>query len=186
MKKENQRVVVSKRMLKEGVLRLLEDKQIRNISISELCEEASINRTTFYRHYQTADDVLKDIESDFMNQLHNEPVPVKNTKDIHANVFRICQFFYDNKEMAMLFIKNDIDNHFRMLFQSCADEYIAARKIRYKGKSVNTNTLQLLTAYCTHGVYSMVFTWLTEEIPMSPHDVADLIVGSFNRDFSFS
>lgn len=183
MKKENQRVTISKRMLKEGVLRLLENKHIAAISVSELCEESSINRTTFYRHYQTTSDVLMELEEDFMNELQESPKPLTGTQDIRTNAFRICHFLYDHKDTAKIFISNDTDSHFRMLFQNFADEYIKSKMVSYKGKSVNANTLHLLTTYCAHGVYSMVHKWLIEEIPMTPDEVADLIVGSFNRDF---
>lgn len=40
MQKENQRVIISKRMLKEGLLRLLEKKNIDKINVSELCQES--------------------------------------------------------------------------------------------------------------------------------------------------
>ena len=51
--KENQRMVVTKRMLKEWLLRPLD-----NIHVNELCRESGINRATFYRHYETPQDVL--------------------------------------------------------------------------------------------------------------------------------
>ena len=185
MQKENQRVAISKRLLKEGVLKILKKKHISNISVSELCEEASINRTTFYRHYQTAHDVLMEIELDFMNEFYDIAAPTKSIKDIHAYATRMCNYLYANKEAAKLFIRNNTDSDVQMLFQNFADEFVASRTVYYKGKSVNTNTLRLMTTFFSHGIYSMVCQWLMEEIPMSPNEVADLIIGSFNRDFSF-
>ncbi len=52
-KKINMRVAVTKRMLKEGLLRCLETKDLEEITISELCKEAGINRATFYKHFNT-------------------------------------------------------------------------------------------------------------------------------------
>ena len=46
MEKRNQRVVLTKQMIHTAFLRLLQNKSIRNISISELCDAAGINRTT--------------------------------------------------------------------------------------------------------------------------------------------
>ena len=45
---ENQRVRLSKALLKEALVRLLETKPLDKITIYELCAEAQINRTTFY------------------------------------------------------------------------------------------------------------------------------------------
>ena len=61
MEKENQRITISKRMLKEGLLRCLKHTEIDKLSISDLCRESGINRATFYHHYQLPKDVLSDI-----------------------------------------------------------------------------------------------------------------------------
>ena len=67
--KENQRIAVTKRMLKEGLLRLLRDKELKNIRITELCAESGVNRATFYRHYEMVEDVLYELERDIAWQM---------------------------------------------------------------------------------------------------------------------
>lgn len=185
MTKENQRVAISKRLLKDAVLRLLNKKHIDSISISELCQEAEINRTTFYRHYQTPHDVLMDVELDYMNEFYEVPARAKSLKDMREHAVRMCKFLYDDRELVKLFIKNNTDHDFRLLFQNFSDDFLASRSVYYRGKAVDENTLRLMTTFVAYGTYSMVRQWLIEEIPMAPDEVADLIVGSFNRDFSF-
>ena len=48
---ENQRIRITKRMLREALIRLLGKKPIEKIRVQELCQEAQINRTTFYKYY---------------------------------------------------------------------------------------------------------------------------------------
>lgn len=67
--KENQRVALTKRLLKETLLVLMEEKNIQNITIVELCNMAEINRSTFYNHYGCPADVLLDIENSVVNDL---------------------------------------------------------------------------------------------------------------------
>lgn len=43
----------------ESLLTLLEDKAIEDISISELCDNAGIGRASFYRNYNSKEDILK-------------------------------------------------------------------------------------------------------------------------------
>lgn len=64
MAKLNQRVAISKYLMKEALLKLLKEKSIGKISVSELCKEAEINRTTFYRYYETPRDILQEIALD--------------------------------------------------------------------------------------------------------------------------
>ena len=59
--KDDQRVALTKRLLQEGLFRLLERKDIDSIHVSELCAESGINRATFYRHYSEPRDILKNM-----------------------------------------------------------------------------------------------------------------------------
>lgn len=42
----------------EALLRLLEKKPFAYITIKEICEEAQVNRSTFYLHYENTSDLL--------------------------------------------------------------------------------------------------------------------------------
>ncbi len=43
----------------ESLLTLLENKAIENISISELCDNAGIGRASFYRNFDSKEDILR-------------------------------------------------------------------------------------------------------------------------------
>lgn len=43
----------------EALLALLESKDYEYITVKEICQKAGVNRTTFYLHYETIDDLLK-------------------------------------------------------------------------------------------------------------------------------
>lgn len=45
--------------LTDALLELLEKKPLGEISISELCDMASVGRTSFYRNFETKEDILK-------------------------------------------------------------------------------------------------------------------------------
>ena len=44
----------------KALLSLLEKKPFEYVTISELCEETGVNRSTFYLHYENTSDVLKE------------------------------------------------------------------------------------------------------------------------------
>ncbi len=50
----------------EALLTLLEKKDFPYITVKELCEMAGVNRSTFYLHYETVDDLLAECV-DYMN-----------------------------------------------------------------------------------------------------------------------
>ena len=71
MKNTDTRVRYTKDVLKKSLLEILKTKRIDRVTVKELCEKAQINRGTFYLHYSTPNDLLYEIEKDFMKD-HSE------------------------------------------------------------------------------------------------------------------
>src|SRR6201990_1655606 len=53
------RVLRSRQMLMEALLRLLNRKEFDDISIQEIADEATLNRATFYLHYPDKNALLQ-------------------------------------------------------------------------------------------------------------------------------
>ena len=47
------------RLMNEALLLLLENKDYEYITVKEICSKAGVNRSTFYLHYETIDDLLQ-------------------------------------------------------------------------------------------------------------------------------
>lgn len=62
MQKENRRVKMTKAMLNESFLKYLEEKPISRITVKEICEDADVNRSTYYVYYSDPYDQLHKIE----------------------------------------------------------------------------------------------------------------------------
>lgn len=50
-------------LMDEALLLLLEKKDYQYITVKEICQKAGVNRSTFYLHYETMDDLLKEATS---------------------------------------------------------------------------------------------------------------------------
>lgn len=68
MEKVDTRIQYTKKVLKESLLMILQEKPIGKISIKEICDYAGLNRGTFYLHYHEPNDLLKEIEEDFISE----------------------------------------------------------------------------------------------------------------------
>lgn len=62
------RVRYTKAVLQQALLKILQSKHIDKVTIKELCEEAKVNRGTFYLHYATPNDILLEIEEQFISE----------------------------------------------------------------------------------------------------------------------
>lgn len=185
MAKENQRITISKHLLKASLLRLLQKKHISKISISELCQEAEINRTTFYRHYETPSDVLLEISLDYIQDFLNFSFPLCESPNLKSEILKLCRFVYNNADIAKLLMRNSSVEDIPKVFHKLYESFAGSRQILYKGQPVDHDTLYLLEAFLASGIYTIIDHWLMENIPKTPEEVADLICCSINTDFTF-
>lgn len=67
-KKTDLRVIKTKRNIKATFLKLLSEKPLDKISITELAKAAEINKGTFYLHYVDIYELYNELLSDFINE----------------------------------------------------------------------------------------------------------------------
>ena len=67
MSNEGRNIYVTEHIT-NSLLALLEEKPLENISISELCNNAGIGRASFYRNFNSKEDILKA----YINKLFDE------------------------------------------------------------------------------------------------------------------
>ena len=66
----------------EALLNLLEKKEFEFITVKEICEKAGVNRTTFYLHYESMEDLLIEsiemITKRFYQTFNNETLNINS------------------------------------------------------------------------------------------------------------
>lgn len=81
-------------------MRLLDKKPLEKINITELCQEAGINRTTFYRYYELPKDVLTEMQNDFFEETFDhfqKPLTVSDIERLFCllvGAFQACQALF--------------------------------------------------------------------------------------------
>ena len=58
-KKEDRRVRRTKKLLSQGLIELMQHKQVKDITVRELAERVDVNRGTFYLYYRDIFDLLE-------------------------------------------------------------------------------------------------------------------------------
>lgn len=60
--KNNRRKIITKKILNDSLLELMQTKPISKITIKEICDLSDMSRSTFYLHYQDQSALLEYIE----------------------------------------------------------------------------------------------------------------------------
>ena len=61
--RENRRVRMTKRLMKDALMELLEQRELVDISVTAICEVADVNRSTFYKYYGNPVNLLRELHS---------------------------------------------------------------------------------------------------------------------------
>ena len=69
--KNNKRYKINCEKIETAFLTLILNHKYEDITISQICETAEINRSTFYAHYDDINDLTIKIESKFANSFVN-------------------------------------------------------------------------------------------------------------------
>lgn len=67
MPKENRRTKITKLLLNESFLQLLSKKPLTRITVKEICEDADLNRSTYYQYFADPYDQMMKLEADTIN-----------------------------------------------------------------------------------------------------------------------
>lgn len=174
--KENQRVALTKQLLRSALLRLMEHKEIRKISVSELCAEAGINRTTFYLHYGSQYEVLDEIVQALLQGMRQrlQETDALSGAHIEQQFEIICTFLWEQADLVRLLLKNDENSTLMTtLFQFSG---ISQMTFQHLSRQYDADSKKLLNTFLTTGGYFLIRQWLMEELPKPPQEVAQLLL----------
>lgn len=170
---ENQRIRLSKAMLKEGLLNLLHEKSLQKITISELCKVSQINRTTFYKYYGSQQDLLDDIESDFLAQLDEGLKPIAEHSDdalisvltilhSHRETFKVLANANPQKSLAEHIFKLPVIN---TIFDNLSKNHLFTEK-----------ELPYIRQFIFQGVFALLTDWLCSDDPEPVAEIASILM----------
>lgn len=71
MDRENSKYFLTARCMDEALLALLDKKDFEFITVKELCEKAGVNRSTFYLHYDSMNDLLSETNEYIMGLVYS-------------------------------------------------------------------------------------------------------------------
>lgn len=107
--KTDARVRYTRRVIKESLLRLLEDRPVNRITVKEVCEAAQINRATFYAHFTDCFDVLNQMENDLLADFERS-LSFASVVDVVDMIERIYAMIDQNAEVCRVLIFQNKDS----------------------------------------------------------------------------
>ena len=175
---DDRRIRRTKARIRDSFTELLEQKDIKDITVKELCERSDINRGTFYYHYEDLFDLQRSIEDELLDEagdLIRKHLP--NHKDDTLRYFfvLILRFIADNSAtIRMLFRKSPTfltQITHRMLY-----DWNIGELIRFNHPSDDLTELMYIGRFLISGYIAVLSYWLETDM-LEPLDyVAGLML----------
>ncbi|MDO4555796.1 MAG: TetR/AcrR family transcriptional regulator C-terminal domain-containing protein [Lachnospiraceae bacterium] len=177
-KKENRRVKMTRQLLSESLLELLQTEDIHKISIRALCEKADVNRSTFYKYYGSQYDLLEEMEDTLISEIGTILDSSKKDLPFKEKMTIILHFAKDHAHLVRIMLNGNVDPDFpNRLFSLPAID-----------KRMNKETLFPASAegiylqdFLFYGGYQIFRRWINSDFQESPEQMAEIISNIFHR-----
>ncbi|AND83660.1 TetR family transcriptional regulator [Clostridium tyrobutyricum] len=177
-KRNDRRVRYTKMVIKQSFIKLLKQKSISKISIKEICEDADINRATFYSHYKNQYDLLKQIENETINDI-NQYLSSYDSKSKNYIPFdpieKILEYIKKNSELFNLLINSNGDTN----FQQEIIKIIGQQNIALINDNINLlkkEEAEYIFYFLASGSIGIIQKWLREGMKKPIKEMAEFIL----------
>lgn len=169
----DKRILNTKKKLTNTLLVLINEKKIKDITVLELCKQAKINRTTFYKYYKDIDDLVLKIEESLLADLE------KYIDDIKRNYLisytgKIIETIADHKEIYARLLSENGDHTFLRRILSLVYEQSIAEWQKLLKKASRTD-LEKIYSFIVDGTIGIVEEWIKNNCKEEPNNVAIFI-----------
>ena len=181
LKKEDRRVRRTKKLLTHALTKLLEKKQVNEITVKELTDLADMNRGTFYLYYKDIYDMLEKIEDemfqklDVIAQTHEHGDITQEVKPLLLDLFR---FIGENQEMCRVLLSPNGDiNFLHRLYEAIRERIreIWADQV----EAVSEKEFDYRYSFVVFGCAGMIRAWVNrncQETDLQMAELADAMI----------
>ncbi len=157
----DRRIDKTKKLLKDTLVSLMEEKELRKITISEITERANINRGTFYLHYLDIYDMVEKLGDEIIDNIKkivdsNNPLAMNY---LYLPVLvKIVEYFYGDQRFIQAIISPNGDPFFLGRIQTIMIEH-TMRMYRKSFSRYDENYIRVIMTFIVSGGIGVFVEW---------------------------
>jgi AcrR family transcriptional regulator len=162
----------TRKVLRDSLIELLEQKPIGKITIKELCENADLNRTTFYAHYRDQYDLLRQTEEEtlaFFEDMLDKYDNRRSRPEVTEMLGEMLTFIANNSNSIQVLLSENGDINFqKKLFRY----FINNKQITkyFHEKMTDSKTKEYYSVFMINGTLGLIQHWLKNNMTITiPH-----------------
>lgn len=164
-KKENQANRLVKKSMLSALLKLVKEKPLSTITISELTKAADVSRMSFYRNYETVEEVFEEHLKELVADYRKEDEKLAEGKYFSREFIIHCFSCFDNNKE---FISGLISCGMSDMFLNTITEYVLEKWTR---EDSTQESIYMLHSYAG-ALYSLYLAWAQRDFAEKPEELA--------------
>ena len=174
----DRRVRKTRTALKQALTTLLQEKNVKDISVKDLTELADVNRGTFYLHYKDVFDLMEQCELDLLGEFESVFKGVSGQEflnrpgDVFERIYSMCK---DNADFVRVLLGENGD----IKFLNSMTSFLKERCLHDWGeviKEVDSTQFDAYYTFLVGGCVSLLQYWFNTGMKKSPKELANITV----------
>lgn len=174
-KNEDRRVKRTKKVLREKLFELLEEKTLEEITVKELTAAADVNRSTFYFYYDDINDMLAQIQNEIFVVFERDVLAPEASfitlEDFADYCTRFLEFCKQNEEICKFVITNDPNNKLTKRIKDALMQQIPDSKKVFSLSDPRC----YLTTFALSGIWNTILDWMYDGMKVPPYEMAQFL-----------
>jgi AcrR family transcriptional regulator len=171
------RVIKTRKNIYDALMILMAQKSFEEIKVSEICDQAMINRSTFYAHFEDKYELLDSLINDLKNSLITR-FKKNDIQEINKQYFiKFISLFLDeveeNKELYHMIINSNKNSvAIDMVLETLRDQAIEDMKSKGFESSI---PIEVIVDYYLGGLVNMFKLWMRSYHPYTKEEMLNYV-----------
>lgn len=196
MQSENPSALYSKEALSNALIELIKEKPYNQITIMELTKRADLGRRTFYRHFNSKDEILAHIIKKMGGEFNDALLKAKGSgiyelqvrdaaliKTQGLGAYEIAEIFFTvcyanisflldlHKQRLMTFLFYEINRLLPLIRGSVVTDESEAKQFEEEHRE----KISYILYFQAGGFWSVLYKWLEDGAKKSPQEMARMV-----------
>lgn len=175
----DRRVKKTSKALREKLMKMLETKDITEITVKELTDAADVNRSTFYFYYDDIYDMVRQMQNEIFDVFYNEVIKsekrVENVEEYVGYVKRFFDFCKENELQCRFVLNNDINNELMARIKNAVRDNIPDSSQVFPASS----PAHYLTTFAISGITGAIVEWIEDGMLADPQIMAEFVSATY-------
>lgn len=157
---------------------LLAEKSYSKITVQETIDAANVGRTTFYAHFETKDDLLKEVCEELFGHIFGSAMDCTHTHGLYSDgsapesVFcHLLQHLQENDKNIIALLSCENSEMFLRFFKDSLNKLVRSQFINQNRKANTDIPEDFLINHISGSFVEMVLWWIKGHRKQTPEDL---------------